>query len=158
VARRRLLHLCPCTGQAPRAARRRPLLLRRAFECLGSSCGSSTTTSPTPCVRVPRLLVRLVVDYFIYVVHLALAQLLARFVVDHFAYTARSGASAPRPARHQLLNLRRASSTDLAPRAANRRPLCLRRASGCLGTFRGSSSTTPPRASSSSTTSPTPRV
>jgi hypothetical protein len=44
------------------------LLLRphRASECLGTSCGSSSTTSPTPRVRVPwhvaRLVKRLVVD------------------------------------------------------------------------------------------------
>jgi hypothetical protein len=77
-----------------RAARHR---LRRAFGCLGTSCGSSrrssSTTSPTLRVRVPRHVARLVVDYF--------------------AYTARPGASARRAARcvapRRLLRLRRAS-------------------------------------------------
>jgi hypothetical protein len=63
AACRRLLHLVQ--------ARRRLLRLRRASGCLGtshgSSCGSSrgssSTTSPTPRVRVPRLLARLVVDH-----------------------------------------------------------------------------------------------
>jgi hypothetical protein len=42
------------------------LRLRRAFGCLGTSRGSSSTTLPTPRVRVPRHLARLVtplVDY-----------------------------------------------------------------------------------------------
>jgi hypothetical protein len=81
---------CPGTS-AHRAARcvarRRLLRLRRTSGCLGTSrgsssttsltlCirlprlvvgyfalrGSSSTTSPTPCLRVPRLLARLVVD------------------------------------------------------------------------------------------------
>jgi hypothetical protein len=65
------------------AACRQLLRLRHASVCLstsrGSSCGSprrsSSTTSPTPCVRMPRL------------------------VVDYFAYAARPGASARRAAR-----------------------------------------------------------
>jgi hypothetical protein len=60
---------------ARRAARRRLLCLHRASGCLGTSCGSShglsrrssSTTSPTPRVRVPRHVSRpvtwLVVDY-----------------------------------------------------------------------------------------------
>jgi hypothetical protein len=60
---------------ARHAARRRLLRLHRAFGCLGtsrnssrdSSHRSSSTTSPTPHVRVPRHVVRLVVDYFTYV-------------------------------------------------------------------------------------------
>jgi hypothetical protein len=125
-------------------ARRRLLHLRRAFGCFGTSrglsrdsssttsphAGSSSTTSPTPCVRVPRhvarLVTRLVADY--------LAS--RRLVVDYFAYAVRPGASARRAARH----------------AARRRLLRLRRASGCLGMSHGSSP------GSSSTTSPTPRV
>jgi hypothetical protein len=83
----------------------------------GSSRDSSSTTSPTPRVRVPwhiaRLITRLVVDYFAS----------RRLVVNYFAYAARPGASAHRVARH----------------AARRRLLRLRRASGCLGTSRGSS-------------------
>jgi hypothetical protein len=63
-------------ASARRAARhptrRRLLRLRRMSGCLGTSCGSShrssLTSSPTPHVRVPRhvarLLVQLVVDYF----------------------------------------------------------------------------------------------
>jgi hypothetical protein len=83
------------------AARRRLLRLRCASGCLGtsrgSSCRSSSTSSPTLCVRVPRHVARLVVDYFDYV--------------------ARPGASARRAARHaarrsacrRLHRLRRAS-------------------------------------------------
>jgi hypothetical protein len=52
---------------ARRAAPRRLLCLCRASGCLGTSRGSSSTTSPTPRVRVPRHVVRLVtrllVDY-----------------------------------------------------------------------------------------------
>jgi hypothetical protein len=104
----------------------------RASGCLGTSrgsssttsprAGSSSTTSPTPRIRVPRHVAWLVVDYF--------------------DYAARPVASA-RPA---------------ARRAARCRLLRLRHASGCLGTSHGSSSTTSPRAGSLSTTSPMPRV
>jgi hypothetical protein len=84
-------------ASARRASRRRLLLLRRASACLGTprgmSCISSSTTSPTPRIRVPRHVARLVIDYF--------------------AYAARPGASARRVARHaarcRLLRLRRAS-------------------------------------------------
>jgi hypothetical protein len=38
------------SASATRAAHRRLLCLHRASECLGSSCGSSSTTSPMPCV------------------------------------------------------------------------------------------------------------
>jgi hypothetical protein len=118
----------PCASArraARHAARRRLLHLRRASGCFGTSrdlsrdsssatsprAGSSSTTSPTPRVRVPRLVTRLVV------------RLVVRLIVDYFAYAARPGASARRAARH----------------AARRRLLHLRRASGCLGTSRGSS-------------------
>jgi hypothetical protein len=101
-----------------------------------SHAGSSSNTSPTLHVRVPRHVTRLVVDYFAS----------RRLVVDYFAYAARPGASAHRAARH----------------AARRRLLHLHCASSCFGTSRGlsrdSSSTTSPRAGSSSTTSPTPHV
>jgi hypothetical protein len=142
------------------------LRLRRASRCLGMSCGSSSTTSPTLRVRVPRHAARLVVDYF--------------------ANATRPGASACRAARRRLLCLCRASgclgtsrgssrgsSSTTSPtprvwvprhvarlvvdyftnaarpgasacRAARRRLLRLRRASGWLGTSRGSSSTTLP--------------
>jgi hypothetical protein len=91
----------------------------------------SSTTSPTPRVRVPWHLAWLV------------ARLVTPLVVDYFAYVMRPGASARRAARHA------------ARRTARCRLLRLRRATGCLGTSRGSS-----RGSSHgslSTTSPTPR-
>jgi hypothetical protein len=149
---------------ARHAARRLLLQLRRASGCFGTSrglsrdsssttsprAGSSSTTSPTPRVRVPRLVARLVVDYF--------------------ASAARQGASARRVARHvalrRPLQLRRtsscfgtsrglshdSSSTTSARRVAHRRLLHLRHASGCLGTSHGSSR------GSSPTTSTTSRV
>jgi hypothetical protein len=88
----------------PRTTRHRLLRLRRASGCLGtwrsSSRGlsrrSSSTYSPTPHVRVPRHVARLV----------------TRLVVDYFTYVARPDASARRVARHaarrRLLQLRRA--------------------------------------------------
>jgi hypothetical protein len=123
---------------AHHAARRLLLHLRRTshgLSCDSSSttsprAGSSSTTSPTPRVWVPRLVVRLI----------------TRLVVDYFDYAARPGASAHLAAHHATR------------RAARRRLLLLRCASGCLGMSRGTSSTTSPRAGSSSTTSPTPRV
>jgi hypothetical protein len=134
-------------ASARRAARRRLLRLRRASGCLGTSRGSSSTTSPTSRVRVLRHVARLIVNYFAYIARpgaLACraarlvyyfaytarpgASHVARLVVDYFSYTARPGASARHAAR----------------RAALRRLLRLHRASWCLG--------------SSSTTSPTPRI
>jgi hypothetical protein len=137
-------------ASARSAARRRPLHLHRTPGCRGSSrgssrrsslttsphAGSSSTTSPTPRVRVPRLVAQCVVDYFAS----------RRLVVDYFAYAARSGASARRSARRRLFRLPQ----------ARRQLLRLRRVSGCLGTWRGSSRGSSRR--SSSTTSPTPRV
>jgi hypothetical protein len=135
-------------------ARRRLLRVRRASGCLGTSCGSSrgssSTTSTTPRVRVPRhvtrLVVWLIIDYFAS----------RRLVVDYFTYAARPVASARRTAcrvTHRRLLL-------LAQ--ARRRLFRLHRASGCLGTSHGSSHssslTTSPRAGSSSNTSPMPRV
>jgi hypothetical protein len=125
---------------ARRAARRQLLHLRRASGChsssRGSSCRSSSTTSPTPRIRVPRLVALLVaplvVDYFAS----------RRLVVNYFTYAARPGASARRAARRRLLRLAQ----------ARRRLHRLRRAFGCLGTSHGLSRC------SSSTTSPTPRV
>jgi hypothetical protein len=150
LARRRLLRLAQARRRLLRLAQARPRLLRlrHAFGCLGISRGSSlsssrrssSTTLPTPTVRVPRhvawLVTRLVVDYF--ASH--------RLVDDYFAYATRPGASARRAARH----------------AARHRLLRLRRTSGCFGTSCGLScdlsSTTSPRAGSSSTTSHTPCV
>jgi hypothetical protein len=102
-----------------------------------ASHGSSSTTSPTPRVRVPR--------------HVAW------LIVDNFTHTACPGDSARHAARRRLLLPRRASgclgtsrvsSSTTSPHKAHRRLLHLRRAYGCLGTSRGSSSTS----------SPTPRV
>jgi hypothetical protein len=146
---------------ARRAAHRRLFLLRRASGCLITSRRPSLTTSPTPCVRVPRHVPQLVIDYFVS----------RRLVVEFFTYAARSAASARRAAhrrllllaqaRRRLLRLRRSSgclgtscgsSSTTSCRAARRRLLCLvqarrrllhlRRASRCLGTLQGSSSTT----------------
>jgi hypothetical protein len=110
-------------ASAHRAAHRRLLHLRRTFGCLGSSRCLSSTTSPTPRVRVPR--------------HVPL--LVTRFVVDYFDYAARPGASARRA----------------ACRAPCRRLLRLCRTSGCLGTSRDSSHGS---SHCSSSTSPMPCV
>jgi hypothetical protein len=117
---------------APRAAGHRLLRLRRASRCLGTLRGTSSTTSPTMCVRVPWHLARLVARL--------VTRLVTLPVVDYFDYATRSGASAPRAAR----------------RVARCRLLRLRRAFGCRGTSRGSSCGASHR--SSSTTSTTPRV
>jgi hypothetical protein len=130
---------------ARRAARCRLLRLRRTSGSLGPSCGSSSTTSTTPRVRVPRHVARLVaplvVDYFV-----------SRLIIDFFAYAAHLGASARRAARRRLLRLAQArrrllrlrcTSGASARRAARRATRCrllhLRCASGCLGTSCGSS-------------------
>jgi hypothetical protein len=97
AAHRRLLRLHHASGclSTSRGSSRCCRLLRlcRASGCLGTSPGlsrlSSSTTSPTPRVRVPRHVAPLVVDYFAYVV--------------------RPGASARHAARRRLLRLRRAS-------------------------------------------------
>jgi hypothetical protein len=102
-------------ASARRAARRRLLRLRHASGCLGTSHGSSSTTSPTPRVQVPRHVVRIV----------------APLVVDNFTYTVRPGASvccvARLTARRRLLRLCRASGCLVTSRSSSR----------------GSSSTTP---------------
>jgi hypothetical protein len=82
-------------------ARRRLLHLRHASGCFGTSCGlsrdsssttspragSSSTTSPTSRVRVPRHVARLVtwlvVDYFTYVAHSVAPARRAAFRVTH---------------------------------------------------------------------------
>jgi hypothetical protein len=96
--------------------RRRLLRLSCTSGCLGTSHGSSSTTSPTPHVRVPRHVPRLV------------TRLVVPLLVDFFAYTERPGVSAHRAARRRLLRLRRA-------------PGCLGTSGG---SSRGSSSTTSP--------------
>jgi hypothetical protein len=103
---------------ARRTARRRLLRLRRASGCLGTSRGSSrrssSNTPPTPRIRVPW----------------HVARLIAPLVIDYSAYAARPGASAHRAtrraARRRLLRLRRTSG-------------CL---GTSRGSSRGSSSTT----------------
>jgi hypothetical protein len=87
----------PCVATTCLASALALLRLCRASGCLGTSRGWSSTTSPTPCVQVPRHLARLI------------ARLVAPLVVDYFAYAARPGASARRAARRRLLPLRRAS-------------------------------------------------
>jgi hypothetical protein len=66
---------------------------RHTSGCLGSSRGSSSTTSPTPRIRVPQ----------------HIAWLVTRSVVDYFAYAARPGASSRHTARRRLLRPHRAS-------------------------------------------------
>jgi hypothetical protein len=121
--------VCP-GASARRAARCRLFCLRRASGCLGTSRGSSSTSSLMPRVRVPRHVARLITP----------------LVVNYFAYTTHPGASAHRAdrraARRQLLRLAQ----------ARRRLLRLRCASGCLVTLHGSSRR------SSSSTSPTPCI
>jgi hypothetical protein len=129
-------------------ARRRLLRLCHASGCLDTSCGlsrgSSSTTSTTPRVQVPRHVARLITG------------LVTPLVVDYFTYAACPIASARRAAR------RVARRRLLRLAQARRRLLHLRCASGCFGTSRDtsrhSSSTTSSHAGSSSTTSPTPRV
>jgi hypothetical protein len=123
---------------------------RRASRCLGtsrgssrsSSChsslttlprtGSSSTTSPTPRVRVPRLVARLV------------TWLVTPLVIDYSASRDSSRGSSCRPS----------STTSTTPLVVDY--FALRGSS--RGSSRRSSSTTPPRAGSSSTTSTTPHV
>jgi hypothetical protein len=91
-------------ASARRVAHRRLLHPHRASGCLGTSRGSSLTTSPTPRVRVPRHVARLLVDYF--------------------AYAAHSGASAchaaRRAARRRLLRPSRASRCLSTSRGSSR--------------------------------------
>jgi hypothetical protein len=106
--RRRLLRLAQ--------VHRRLLRLHRAFGCLGTSrgslsssttlprAGSSSTTSSSPRVWVPRHVTRLivVVDYsasrrLVVVVNYSASR---RLVIDYFASAARPGASTRRAARH----------------------------------------------------------
>jgi hypothetical protein len=84
-------------GASARRVARRRLLRLRTSGCLGTSRGSSSTTSPTSCVRVPPHVARLV----------------ACLIVDYFAYATRLGASARRVVHlttcFRLIRLRRAS-------------------------------------------------
>jgi hypothetical protein len=124
---------------APHAARRRLLCLRCTIGCLGSSCGSSSTTSPTPRDRVPRLLARLVVgssrDSSLTTSPTPcdrVPRLLARLVVDYFIYAMRLGSSAHHAARRRLLRLCRATgclglSSTTSPTSCNRVPRPLAR-------------------------------
>jgi hypothetical protein len=144
------------------------------------------STSPTPRVRVPQHVARLVKQLVapLVVDNSALRRLVVdysasrRLVVDYFTHAARSGASACRAARHtahraarrrqlrltqarrrllRLAQARRAAHRRLLRLAqARRRPLHPHRKSGCLGMSRGSSRDLSCR--SSSTTSPPPHV
>jgi hypothetical protein len=95
-------------------ARHRVLRLRRVNGCFGTSrgssrrsssttsprTGSSSTTSPTPRIRVARHISRLV----------------SPLAVDYFAYATHPGASARRAARHTARHrLLRAPQLRLAP-------------------------------------------
>jgi hypothetical protein len=92
---------------AHHAARRRLHRLCHVSGCLGTSRGSSSTTSTTPCVRRPRQVVRLV------------TRLVALLVVEFFTYVVRPSALTRRVARRRLLRLCCASG-------------CLGTSSGCL--------------------------
>jgi hypothetical protein len=118
AARRRLLRLAQARHRLLRLAQARHRLfhLRCASGCLGSSrgsshgssrrsssttpphAGSSLTSSPQPCVWVPRHVARLVTRL---VVPLVVDNSASRsLVIDYFASAARPGASARRAARH----------------------------------------------------------
>jgi hypothetical protein len=102
AACRRLLRLRRTSGCASarladrHAARPRLLRLCRAFGCLGTSRGSSpsssrcssSTTLPTPRIRVPRHVMWLV------------TRLVAPLIIDYFTYAACPSASACLAARH----------------------------------------------------------
>jgi hypothetical protein len=92
------------------AARCRLLRLCRTSGCLGTSRGSLSTTLPTPHVRVPRQVARLVVDYLPRAgsssttsptPRVLVPRHIAQLVVDYFAYAVRPAASA----RRRLLRL-----------------------------------------------------
>jgi hypothetical protein len=150
-ARHRLLRLHLASGclgmsrSSSRGSSRRssPGSLRRSSATTSPRAGSSSTTSTTPRVRVPRHVARLVM----WLIAPLVTRLVAPLLVDYVAYAARPGAFARRAARQaarcRLLRLEQ----------AHRRLLRLRRASGCFGTSRGSShgssSTTPCIATSS---------
>jgi hypothetical protein len=149
------------------AAHRRLLRLRRASGCLGTSRGLSSTSSPTPRVRVPqhvaRLVVWLVVDYF---TSRRLVRRASRCLDTSRGSSCGSSlttstTSRIRVPRHVARLVTRlvvdyfdytACPGASARRVARRRLLRLHRASGCLSTSRdsscGSSSTTSPRAGS----------
>jgi hypothetical protein len=100
-----------------RAARRRLLRLAQA----------PSTTSPPPCVRVPRHVVRLVAQL---VIDFSASRRLVvdnsasrRLVVDYFTYAARLGASA-RHASHLLSSTTSPTSRDRVPRHVARFIAC----------------------------------
>jgi hypothetical protein len=153
---------------ARRMASCRFLRLGRASGCLGTSCGSSSTTSPrvgsssttspTPHIRVPRHVARLISHVSSSTTSptscVRVPRHVARLVVDYFSHVACPGASASRAAQRRLLRLARlvvdyfaytvrtgASARHVAPCQL----LLPCRTSECLGTSRGSSSTTSPR-------------
>jgi hypothetical protein len=134
-----------CPGASARravrhAARRRLFRLCHASGCLGMSRGSSSTTSPTPRVRVPWHVTRLIVCLGkshgssrgslrgsssttlptprVWVSR-HITRLVTRLVVNYFAYAACPGASlcreARRAARRQLLRRSHAHGCSVSP-------------------------------------------
>jgi hypothetical protein len=166
----RLDHACATRpgASARRAARRRLLRLRRAFGCLGTSRGSSSTTSPTPRIWVPRLLVGRShwLSPCIQSLHLA-ARLLVIGIAPALLHLCRPSGRAVSPL--DFSSVGRTGSRHVPVHSVMHRDypshdatdiLQLRRASGCLGTSRRSSRglsrrsslTTSPHAGSSWTT------
>jgi hypothetical protein len=107
--------------------------------------GSSSTTSPPLCVRVPRHVTRLVTQpVALLIVDYSTSRRLVvdysasrRLIVDYFAYAARPGASARHTAHHAAHRATRHRLLRLVQ--ARRRLIRLHRASRCLGTSRRSS-------------------
>jgi hypothetical protein len=167
-------------------ARRRLLRLRRASGCHGTSCGSSrgssSTTSPMLCDRVPRHVVRLVVDHA--PSHRSTSRRSVALALDVHPVIAPRGATTRRPGLHRLYcayavhpdapSRRSTSRQSVAPALAVCPviPLCivttrlavaidilrLRRASRCISTSRGSSRGSSCRSSSTTSTTLCVRV
>jgi hypothetical protein len=118
-----------------------PRLLARLVVDYFALRGSSSTTSPTSCDRVPRLIAQLLIDYFA-----------SRGSSSTISPT--SCERVPRLVAPLIVDYfaSRGSSSTTSPCTARHRLLLLRHTYGCLGTSRGSSR------GSSSTTSPTPHV
>jgi hypothetical protein len=110
AARRRLLHLCRASGCFGTSRS----LSRDSLSTTSPRTGLSSTTSPTPRVRVPRHIARLV----------------TRLVVNYFAYAVHPGASARRAAHHAAS--RRLLRAPQLPLAATMALLQPRRASRLL--------------------------
>jgi hypothetical protein len=103
IACRRLLRLRRATGCLGTSRVSSRGLLRRSSSTTPPRAGSSSTTSPSPRVRVPRHVARLV------------SRIVARLVGGYFAYAARLGASARR-ATHRLSSTTSPTPRGLVPR------------------------------------------